>query len=187
MRFQDLFHSPPGVLFAFPSRYLFTIGRLLVFSLGGWSPHLQTGFLVSRPTFLNFSTFNSVSLTGLSPSTVHLPRWFCCQFKYQLKALPISLATTFGISVDFFSCSYLDVSVHCVRFPVYNTLSKQPHLYTYVCLLDYFCCSLRSQRKHIIDGDNPCGLGCPIRTSTDQCSFVSSPWLFADYYVLHRL
>jgi hypothetical protein len=31
------------------------------------------------------------------------------------KALPISLATTLGISVDFFSCSYLDVSVHCVR------------------------------------------------------------------------
>ena len=50
MRFQDLFHSPPGVLFAFPSRYWFTIGRLRVFSLGGWSPHLQTGFLVSRPT-----------------------------------------------------------------------------------------------------------------------------------------
>ena len=50
MRFQDLFHSPSGVLFAFPSRYWFTIGRLRVFSLGGWSPHLQTGFLVSRPT-----------------------------------------------------------------------------------------------------------------------------------------
>ena len=27
MRFQDLFHSPPGVLFAFPSRYWFTIGQ----------------------------------------------------------------------------------------------------------------------------------------------------------------
>src|SRR5580704_15131241 len=50
MRFQDLFHSPPGVLFAFPSRYLFTIGQSRVFSLGGWSPHLQTGFLVSRLT-----------------------------------------------------------------------------------------------------------------------------------------
>ena len=49
-RFQVLFHSPPGVLFAFPSRYWFTIGRRVVFSLGGWSPHLQTGFLVSRPT-----------------------------------------------------------------------------------------------------------------------------------------
>src|SRR5450830_1433227 len=45
-RFQDLFHSPSGVLFAFPSRYWFTIGRLRVFSLGGWSPHVQTGFRV---------------------------------------------------------------------------------------------------------------------------------------------
>src|SRR6266508_6823677 len=51
IRFQDLFHSPPGVLFAFPSRYWFTIGRSRVFSLGGWSPHLQTGLHVSRPTF----------------------------------------------------------------------------------------------------------------------------------------
>ncbi len=56
MRFQDLFHSPPGVLFAFPSRYWFTIGRLRVFSLGGWSPHLQTGFLVSRPTYRALSS-----------------------------------------------------------------------------------------------------------------------------------
>ena len=32
------------------------------------------------------------------------------------KAHPISLATTLGISVDFFSCSYLDVSVRHVRF-----------------------------------------------------------------------
>ncbi len=33
-RFQVLFHSPSGVLFAFPSRYWFTIGRQVVFSLG---------------------------------------------------------------------------------------------------------------------------------------------------------
>jgi hypothetical protein len=49
-RFQVLFHSPPGVLFTFPSRYSFTIGRGLVFSLGGWSPQLQTGLLGPRPT-----------------------------------------------------------------------------------------------------------------------------------------
>ncbi len=30
--------------------------------------------------------------------------------------LPLSLATTYGISVDFSSCGYLDVSVHQVRF-----------------------------------------------------------------------
>src|SRR6195952_4155565 len=33
-----------------------------------------------------------------------------------MQALPISLATTLGISVDLFSCSYLDVSVRRVRF-----------------------------------------------------------------------
>jgi hypothetical protein len=49
-RFQVLFHSPLGVLFTFPSRYLCTIGHLGVFSLGGWSPQIPTGFLVSRST-----------------------------------------------------------------------------------------------------------------------------------------
>ena len=48
--FQILFHSPPGVLFTFPSRYLFTIGHHLVFSLTGWSPFIHTRFLVSRTT-----------------------------------------------------------------------------------------------------------------------------------------
>src|SRR6218665_3487534 len=72
MRFQDLFHSPPGVLFAFPSRYWFTIGRLRVFSLGGWSPRLQTGFLVSRPTFFPLGTPLRLLHTEVSPSIVWL-------------------------------------------------------------------------------------------------------------------
>ncbi len=37
------FSLPRRVLFAFPSRYWFTIGQSGVFSLGGWSPHIQTG------------------------------------------------------------------------------------------------------------------------------------------------
>ena len=48
--FQVLFHSPPGVLFAFPSRYFFTIGHCLVFSLGWWSTQIPTGFHVSGRT-----------------------------------------------------------------------------------------------------------------------------------------
>ena len=48
--FQVLFHSPPGVLFTFPSQYCFSIGHWVVFRLGGWSPRLPTGFLVSRGT-----------------------------------------------------------------------------------------------------------------------------------------
>src|SRR5512139_972377 len=76
MRFQDLFHSPPGVLFAFPSRYWFTIGRSRVFSLGGWSPHLQTGFHVSRPTCLAPGSTLFSSVTGLSPTAAALSRAF---------------------------------------------------------------------------------------------------------------
>ena len=48
--FQVLFHSPPGVLFTFPSRYCSSIGHQVVFRLGGWSPRLPTGFLVSGGT-----------------------------------------------------------------------------------------------------------------------------------------
>ena len=50
-RVQVLFHSPRGVLFTFPSRYWFAIGRRLVFSLGGWAPRIQAGFHVTRPTW----------------------------------------------------------------------------------------------------------------------------------------
>jgi hypothetical protein len=77
---------------------------------------------------------------------------------YHLQALPISLATTLGISVDFFSCSYLDVSVRHVRFAY---------------LFIQYAMTLRS--------------GCPIRKSADQCVFARSPQLIASYYVLHRL
>ena len=122
IRFQVLFHSPPGVLFAFPSRYWFTIGRWWVFSLGGWSPHLQTGFLVSRPTCRMLSTTVEISNTGLSPSMVEISNSFFYLNGYHIQAAPRSLATTCGISVDFFSSGYLDGSVLRVRFskPMYS-------------------------------------------------------------------
>ncbi len=46
-----------------------------------------------------------LSLTILQPSPACWRVW----------ALPCSLAATEGISIDFFSCRYLDVSVLCVR------------------------------------------------------------------------
>jgi hypothetical protein len=49
-RFQVLFTPLAGVLFAFPSRYWFTIGRQVVFSLGRWSSQIPTGFLEPRGT-----------------------------------------------------------------------------------------------------------------------------------------
>ena len=77
-RFQELFHSPPGVLFTFPSRYSFAIGRRRVFSLGGWSPLLRPGFHVPGPTREPHPRRSAPSRTGLSPAAAGLPmpfRW----------------------------------------------------------------------------------------------------------------
>ena len=40
------------MLFTFPSRYWFTIGRWVVFSLTRWSSQIPTGFLVPRGTWV---------------------------------------------------------------------------------------------------------------------------------------
>ena len=73
--FQVLFHSPPGVLFTFPSRYCFSIGHQVVFRLGRWSSHVPTGFHVSGGT-LDTRCQSSLSSTGLSPSVVGFPTPF---------------------------------------------------------------------------------------------------------------
>ena len=73
--FQVLFHSPPGVLFTFPSRYFSTIGHQVVFSLMGWSPLFHTRFHVPRITSDTIS-LAYLSFTGLSPSMVCFPKHF---------------------------------------------------------------------------------------------------------------
>ena len=75
IRFQVLFHSPPGVLFTFPSRYFSSIGHQVVFRLGGWSPRLPTGFLVSCGT-LDPDCQSSLSTTWLSHCLAGLPMPF---------------------------------------------------------------------------------------------------------------
>ena len=78
--FQVLFHSPPGVLFNFPSRYCFTIGHQVVFSLGQWSDLLPTGFLVSCRTldstrsylYFVYETFTLFGLLFQNSSTIDL-------------------------------------------------------------------------------------------------------------------
>ncbi len=67
-RFQDLFHSPPGVLFTFPSRYLSAIGHQGIFRLSRWSCQIRTGFLGPRTTWEIISGVLIVSATGVSPS-----------------------------------------------------------------------------------------------------------------------
>ena len=68
-RFQVLFHSPPGVLFTFPSRYLSAIGHQGVFRLSGWSRQIHTEFHGLGATWETRPGDGMFSCTGLSPST----------------------------------------------------------------------------------------------------------------------
>jgi hypothetical protein len=125
-RFQVLFHSPPGVLFTFPSRYSSAIGHQVVFRLGGWSPLLPTGFHVPRgtpdpPELPSAFAYEALTLCGRPSHAVPLAYLQSLSVSstppvslQTVWPLPLSLATTYGISVDFFSSPYLDVSVQAV-------------------------------------------------------------------------
>ena len=52
----------------------------------------------------------NITSTGLSPSVVSFSKLFKL-FHYCCWPSPLSLATTYGVSIDFFSSGYLDVSV----------------------------------------------------------------------------
>ena len=112
------FHSPPGVLFTFPSRYWCTIGHERVFRLGGWSPRIPAGLLVSRGT-RDTARGLDASRTGLSPSLAQfskrlrlaspLPRYGPTTPVVQARLVwpvPRSLAATRGIAVAFCSSRY---------------------------------------------------------------------------------
>ena len=142
-RFQVLFHSPSGVLFTFPSRYLSAIGHQGVLSLGGWSPRIQSAFHGSGltqvrdreavwfrlrddcPLWCTVPRASTTKRLGNSrrgrqtpdtrPTTPDAQR--LSAYTHPVWAHPLSLATTRGVSVDFLSSGYLDVSVPPLAFP----------------------------------------------------------------------
>ena len=83
--FQVLFHSPPGVLFTFPSQYYALSVTKEYLALGGWSPRLPTRFHVSRGT-LDPAVPVRISCTGLSPSLAGFP-----------KTIPLSFPVTYAV------------------------------------------------------------------------------------------
>jgi hypothetical protein len=70
------------VLFTFPSRYWFTIGRTWVLSLGRWSSRIPTGFLVSRGTWetdkgaSSAFAYRTVTFCGRTFQIIRLACWF---------------------------------------------------------------------------------------------------------------
>ena len=100
----------------------------------------------------------SITCTGVSPSLPCFPKHFQLSFIFQWSN-PRSLATTNGISVDFFSSGYLDVSVPQVRLTALCIQAAIPH---------------------------KCG-GFPHSEIVGSKLIRSSPTLIAAYHVLHRL
>src|SRR5918911_5204094 len=75
-RFQVLFHSPPGVLFTFPSRYLSAIGHQGVFRLSGWSRQIHTDFHGLGATWGNGREASCFRVRGSHPLRRPLPEAF---------------------------------------------------------------------------------------------------------------
>ena len=86
-RFQVLFHSPPGVLFTFPSRYSCTIGRFEYLALGGGPPGFPRNstcsvVLGSLPGLLSPFAYEAFTLFGRPFQSVRLEEfrpWHFCR------------------------------------------------------------------------------------------------------------
>ena len=171
--FQILFHSPPGVLFTFPSRYFSTIGHRGVFSLGGWSLRLPTRFLVSRCT-LDTAMLAWISFTGLSPSLVGLPIPFYYPLWITSAVLNPRCISTPGLGSSAFARRYLQNRFFFLLLWVLRCFSS-PRLPALA-----LCIHARST-----------GLFPPARfphsDSHGSKLICSSPWIIAAYRVLLRL
>ena len=121
--FQILLTPLEGVLFTFQSPYLYTIGRRVVLSLGWWTTRFHTEFHELRATLGHLSTEgyrfrirDCHSLWSAFPDRFPndafvTPRGPATPVRRLVWAVPLSLAATDGVSVDFLSSRYLDVSV----------------------------------------------------------------------------
>ena len=154
-----MFYFTPltGVLFTFPSLYLFSIGRQSVFSLTGWSRLIHTGFPVPRITWDTLGG-QTISLTGLSPSLVLLFRSLQLSSSHLDKSpsTPMQLSLhRFGLLP--FHSPLLGESLFCfLFFPVLRCFSSR------TCL-PYTIYSSRDRRTLLLRG-------CPIRTPADLSS-----------------
>ncbi len=158
---------------------LSTIGHRLVFSLGRWSSRIQPGFHVSRPTrvphrlvYRHFA-YGTLTLCGrtfqyrsamLSPRLMMRPHNPQPGLPNRVWALPISLAATPGISIDFFSSRYLDVSVPWVGPPQGDGIAPAgfPHSDTpgsmLACSSPRIFAACHVLRRRSVPGHPPCAL-----------------------------
>ena len=128
--FQVLFHSPPGVLFTFPSRYYALSVAYLYLALGGGPPCFPPDFscpvvLWYQLAFFRFHLLDFHILWLSFPTHSISFRLLIADpqpqiVNYLVWALSISLAATLKIDLSFSSSGYLDVSLP--RVPSYKSM-----------------------------------------------------------------
>ena len=134
-RFQVLFHSPVWGTFHLSLTVL--VHYRCLRSIQPYQMVLADSSRISPvPPYSGYCSTNYLTPTGLSPSLIQLSRWFsfvtsskCSPTTLQehapkVQAFPVSLATTQGIIIIFFSSRYLDVSVLGVGSLASDTTSQ---------------------------------------------------------------
>ena len=166
IRFQVLFHSPPGVLFTVPSRYYSLSVHI---SVSPWRVVPPASHKVSRVSWYSGScSVHLLALTRLSLSLARFPNRFCFTpalvsspqprtgFPIRFGLCPVR-SPLLGVSLfDSFSSGYVDVSGH--RVPVQLT-----------------------------QDDSTTAAGFPHSDICGSKVTCTSPQLIAAYRVLHRL
>ena len=157
------------MLFTFPSRYWFAIGLLRVFSLGGWSRRIHTGFLVSRAT-QGTATLRMASYTGRSPALARCSNLFYSPYFLRCRG-PTTPRTPkrsgFGL------------------FPVRSPLLGESFLFSLPTGTKMFQFPAFAHFLRSVTDLQPAGLShSEILGSKVICTY---PRLNAAYHVLHRL
>ena len=165
------------------------IGHQGVFRLDGWSRQIHTEFQGFRATWGNDHEGNTYAYTTVThygqPSQavrLRIPFITRREISSSPKPAPLppacnacQLSHTPGLASSAFARHY----------------SRNHNCFLFLWVLRCFTSPRSLQHPYIFKVRSPDTTrdirGFPIRRSTDQSSFTSSPWLIAGYNVLHRL
>src|ERR1039457_5164117 len=177
-----------GVLFTFPSRYLFTIGHQGVFRLRRWSSRIHTEFLGLRATWDPVRESRRFRLQGYHP--------LCRRFPTSSAINAISYSPPDQqLRLDGPSTPNTQRLLAITRarfglFPFRSPLLRESRLLSFPVGTEMFhfptlpppaLCVQAGAMGHYAQS------GFPIRKSPDRSLVADSPGLIAGSYVLHRL
>ena len=166
--FQVLFHSPPGVLFTFPSQY-YALSVTKEYLALGWSPEFPWQFHVSRGTLIlpllivfmyeaflfSAGLFQDRSINESAPCAVCNPRVHALCLKLFPFRSPLLRESMFLFFLRLLRCFQFSGSFHTLCIGVWMT--------------------------------EVCSAGFPHSDICGSMDICSSPKLFAAYHVFHRL